>query len=110
MRLILAVVHEGDADGAAQALVDRGFIATTISSSGGFLRESNVTIMVGVQTELVPEVLRILKRHSQARSRFVNPLMPIVEPAEFHVPNPVEVQIGGATVFVLPVERYERIA
>lgn len=110
MRLVLAVVQEGDAEDLTQALVDRGFIATTISSSGGFLRESNVTVMVGVQREFVPEVLRILKRHSQSRSRYVNPLMPIVEPAEFLIPNPVEVQVGGATIFVLPVERYERIA
>ena len=44
-----------------------------------------------------------------ARTQFVNPLMPIVEPGEFYIPSPIEVRVGGATVFVLGIERYERI-
>lgn len=110
MKLVIAVVQERDADALVRALQERGFFFTIIDSSGGFLRESNVTLMIGVQTALLPEVLRILRQHSQARTRYVNPLMPLVEPAEFHIASPVEVYIGGATVFVLPVERYERVA
>lgn len=110
MRLVIAVVQQRDADGLGRALQERGFVFTQIDSSGGFLRESNVTLLIGVQTSLVPEVLRVLRDHSQVRTRFVNPLMPIVEPAEFHVASPVEVAVGGATVFVLAIERYERIA
>ena len=75
----------------------------------GFLRERNVTLLIGVPETYVAEVLRIVKQSCEARSRYVNPLVPIVEPAEFYVPQPVEVQVGGATIFVLPVERYERI-
>jgi uncharacterized protein YaaQ len=110
MKLVIAVVQERDADSLIQALTERGFYFTVVDSSGGFLRESNITLMIGVQTALVPEVLRILRQHSQARTRYVNPLMPLVEPAEFHIASPVEVYVGGATVFVLSVERYERIA
>lgn len=110
MKLVIAVVQERDADAVVRALQERGFFYTLVDSSGGFLRESNATLMVGVQTALLPEVLRILREHSQARTRYVNPLMPLVEPAEFHIAGPVEVYIGGATVFVLPVERYERVA
>lgn len=110
MKLLIAVVQAADADSLIQALIDRGFQSTRINSAGGFLRERNVTLLVGVQETYVAEVLRIVKLSCEARSRYVNPLMPIVEPAEFYVPNPVEVQIGGATVFVIPVERYERVA
>ncbi|MCC6313522.1 MAG: cyclic-di-AMP receptor [Thermomicrobiales bacterium] len=110
MKLIVAVVQERDAEALTRALLARGFFFTQISSSGGFLRESNVTLMIGVQSHLTAEVLRILRQHSQSRTRYVNPLMPIVEPAEHHVASPVEVYVGGATVFVLPVERYERVA
>jgi len=39
----------------------------------------------------------------------VNPMPPIMEPGEFFMPYPLEVEVGGATVFVLPVERSERI-
>ncbi len=110
MKLVIAVVQERDADALGRALQERGFFFTQIDSSGGFLRESNVTLMIGVQSAVVPDVLRVLREFSHARVRYVNPLMPIVEPAEFHVASPVEVAIGGATVFVLAVERYERIA
>ena len=110
MKLIVAVIQERDADPLVGALLDRGFFFAQIDSTGGFLREANVTLLVGVQTALLPEVLRLLRQHGQARVRYVNPLMPIVEPAEFHVASPVEVYIGGATVFVLSVERYERVA
>jgi uncharacterized protein YaaQ len=110
MKLIVAVVQAKDADDLLGALTERGFHATQINSAGGFLRESNVTLLLGVQQSYVAEILRTVRERCQARTRFVNPLMPIVEPAEFHVASPVEVQVGGATVFVLDVERYERVA
>lgn len=110
MKLIVAVVQGNDADNLLRALTARGFRATQVNSAGGFLRESNVTLLVGVQEEYTADVLRIVKQNCHSRTRFVNPLMPIMEPGEFYVANPVEVQVGGATVFVLGVERYERIA
>lgn len=110
MKLVIAVVQERDVDDLGRALLERGFYFTQIDSSGGFLRESNATLLIGVQAAVVADVLRVLREHSQTRMRYVNPLMPIVEPAEFHVAAPVEVAVGGATVFVLSVERYERIA
>lgn len=110
MKLVVAVVHERDADAIVEALLDRGHFFIQIDSSGGFLREANATLIVAVQNELVGDVLRILRQFGQARVRYVNPLLPIVEPVEFHVASPVEVFVGGATVFVLAIERYERIA
>lgn len=110
MKLIVAVVQSKDADEVMGALTERGFQATQVDSAGGFLRESNVTLFLGVQQAYVAEVLRIVRENCQARTRFVNPLLPILEPAEFYVAHPVEVQVGGATLFVLDVERYERVA
>lgn len=110
MKLVVAIVQARDADGLVRALVERGFFTTQINSAGGFLRESNVTLLLGVQEQYVTEVVRIARQQCQSRTRFVNPLMPILEPAEFHVANPVEVHVGGATIFVLNVERYERVA
>lgn len=110
MKLVVAIVQARDADGLVQSLADRGFLTTQINSAGGFLRESNVTLLIGVQEAYVADVVRLARQQCHARTRFVNPLMPILEPAEFYVPSPVEVQVGGATVFVLNVERYERVA
>lgn len=110
MKLIVAVVQGRDADSLVESLAEQGFPATRIDSSGGFLRESNVTLLVGVHDQAVVDVVRTVRASCKSRTRYVNPLMPIVEPAEFHVASPVEVRVGGATVFVLNVERYERVA
>ncbi len=109
MKLVIAVVQGNDAEPLLEALTANGFRATQINSAGGFLRERNVTLLIGVRDDQVADVQAIVKSSCRSRTRFVNPLMPIVEPGEFYVPNPVEVLVGGATMFVVAVERYERL-
>lgn len=109
MKLVIAVVQGNDAEPLLNVLTTQGFRATQINSAGGFLRERNVTLMIGVQDDQVAAVQAIVKSNCHSRTRFVNPLMPIVEPGEFYVPSPVEVLVGGATMFVVAVERYERL-
>lgn len=109
MKLVIVVVQGTDAEALLRAVMERGFRATQINSSGGFLREQNVTLLVGVDDGDVPAVREIVRQNCHARTRFVNPLMPIVEPGEFYAPSPIEVLVGGATLFVLDVVRFERI-
>jgi uncharacterized protein YaaQ len=109
MRLIVAVVQGADATRVTDALVTRGFDVTRIDSTGGFLRERNATLLVGVADQHAAEAKRVIREHCQARAQHVNPLMPILEPADFLLPTPVEVVVGGATVFSLRVSRYERV-
>ncbi|MBX5443581.1 cyclic-di-AMP receptor [Sphaerobacter sp.] len=109
MKLIFAVIQGKDADNLLTALRENGYRSTQINSAGGFLRENNVTVLIGVEDPYVPDVLRLIEQNCYTRTQYVNPLLPIMEPGEFYVPNPVEVQVGGATVFVLDVERVERI-
>lgn len=104
MKLIFAIVHSDDAPGLLDALTRRGFRATRINTAGGFLKESNATILLGVHDEAVEDVLGIIQTNCQTRTQYVNPLPPVMEPGEFYMPYPVEVQIGGATVFVLEVD------
>jgi len=109
MKLVIAVVQGNDAEPLLSALVGKGFRATQINSAGGFLRERNVTLLIGVPDEEVDEIRHIVRTNCHSRTRFVNPLMPIVEPGEFYIPNPIEVLVGGATMFVVNIERYERL-
>ena len=109
MKLIFAVVQGKDADNLRSELLDAGYRTTQINSSGGFLRESNATFLIGVDDDSVPDVLRVIKRTCYTRTQYVNPLLPIMEPGEFYMPNPVEVEVGGAAVFICNVHRYERI-
>jgi len=109
MKLIFAIVHSDDAPGLLEALTRRGQRATRINTAGGFLKESNATILLGVTDDRVDEVLGLIQSNCQTRTQFVNPLPPVMEPGEFYMPYPVEVQIGGATVFVLEVDQVEAL-
>ena len=109
MKLVFAVIQGRDADNLLAALRDAGYRSTLVSSAGGFLREQNVTVLIGVEDQYVPDVMRLIKQNCYTRTRYVNPLLPIMEPGEFYVPDPVEVQVGGATVFVLKVRYVERV-
>ena len=53
--------------------------------------------------------MQIIRDHCRERSRYLSPMTPVPEPGEFFTPYPVEVQVGGATVFVVPVDSFEKI-
>lgn len=108
MKLIIVVVHRDDADGLLKALTDAGHKSTLISTTGGFLREGNATVFIGTEKEKVEEVLALIRDNCHKRTRYVSPLAPVLEPSEFYIPEPVELEVGGATVFVLDVERHEK--
>lgn len=109
MKLILAVVQGKDADNLLAGLLEARFRVTQINSAGGFLQERNATFLIGVEDAEVDAVLRVVKENCYTRTQYVNPLLPIMEPGEFYMPNPVEVQVGGAAVFITDVVRYERV-
>lgn len=109
MKLVVAIVHNEDAGALVDALLDKEFRATRLHSSGGFLKQSNATIMLGVEEAEVDEVISIVRENCTSRTQTVNPMPPIMEPGEFFMPYPLEVEVGGATVFVVPVERFEKL-
>jgi uncharacterized protein YaaQ len=109
MKLVVAIVNKEDAGVLVDALLEREHRATRLHSSGGFLKQSNATVIVGVEDDRVEEVLDLVRDNCHARTQIVNPMPPIMEPGEFFMPYPLEVEVGGATVFVLPVERFERL-
>ena len=108
MKLIVSIVNSDDARGLNDALVQKGYRSTTISTTGGFLRQGNATILIGTEDVKVDDILDIIHNNCRTRSQYVNPLPPVMESGELYMPSPVEVQIGGAVVFVLNVDRAER--
>ena len=109
MKLVVAVVHNEDARVLIDALLAHEYRATWLHSSGGFLKQSNATILLGVDEAKVEEVVALVRDNCHSRTQTVSPIPPIMEPGEFFMPYPLEVEVGGAVVFVLPVERVERI-
>ena len=109
MKLVIAIVHGEDAGALVDALTDKEYRVTRLQSTGGFLKQSNASILVGVEEAQVDDVLGVIRETCHARQQYINPMPPIMEPGEFYMPYPVEVSFGGATVFVMDVARYERL-
>jgi uncharacterized protein YaaQ len=109
MKLIMAIINSDDSRNLLDRLARRGFSATVTATTGGFLRVGNTTIFCGVGDEKVDEVMGIIRESCPNRVQYVTPLPPVMEPGEVNIPTPVEKHVGGATIFVLNVELFEKI-
>lgn len=109
MKLIVTVVQDKDAPRFISELVKKGFRATKLASTGGFLKEGNTTLLTGVEDGQVEEVLALVKATCRSREQLVTPVNTSGGAVDAYIPYPVEVVVGGATVFVLDVERHVRI-
>ena len=106
-KLVIVITDDGEADTLIDKLVERGYPATKVSSTGGFLRRGNATIFSGVDAEDVDNVVAIIRTECQARTEFL-PAQALPFPESIYPAEPVEVRTGGAIVFVVSVERFER--
>ncbi len=104
MKLIMAVVNGDDSSKVIRALVKKGFSATKLATTGGFLMAKNTTFLIGVEDEKVDEVIEIISTNSKKRKQ----PMPLNTNYGVGV-MPVEVTVGGATIFVTDVERFEKV-
>ena len=108
-KLVMMIVSDTDADDLMAALVEHGVLATKVGSSGGFLRRGNVTIFTGVPESKVEGVLNIVNEIAPDRTELVPvQTLPFVGDSAFAT-EPIEVRVGGAIVFVLNVEQFQRI-
>lgn len=108
MKLVFAIVQDYDANQLLKAITEAGFRATRIASTGGFLRVGNTTLMLGVQDHEVRRVTRIIDDNCRQRTETVQPEI-IGDIHDWYPAELVDVIVGGATVFVVNVDRFERI-
>ena len=107
MKLIVAIINRDDANAVTQSLSQNGFSSTRLSTTGGFLLAGNVTMLIGVKDEQVQQAIDLIRQSSHSRKQMVPA---ITEMSYGFMPvMPVEVTVGGATVFVVDVERFERL-
>lgn len=107
MKLIFAIVQNDDSKRLIRALVQHRISVTRISTTGGFLHGGNTTLMIGVDKEKVEETLDIIKSKSSTRKEFM--VIPSTLPGYTDSsPTPVQVTLGGATVFIVDVEQFYR--
>jgi len=108
LKLVVVIASDADADRLMKGLIAQGYPATKISSTGGFLHRGNATILSGVEAAEVDQVLAMVRTECHARTEFV-PVQTLPFFGEGStLAEPVEVRVGGAIVFVLSVERFEK--
>ena len=107
MKLVLAIVSNYDTNSVCAALNKQSFQVTKLATTGGFLSLGNTTLMIGCENEDVDKVIEIIGSESKRRSE----LLPSTAPYDVNamISIPVEVQVGGATIFVLDIDRFEKI-
>ncbi len=108
MKLIICIVQDQDSSSLIDDLTEHKYRVTKLSTTGGFLKSGNTTLLIGVEDEEVEPVLDIIKENSKSRE-ITTSLLTVTMPGDTYIPYPLEVKVGGATVFVLDVEDYIRI-
>ncbi|WP_071131827.1 cyclic-di-AMP receptor [Enterococcus timonensis] len=108
MKLILAIVQDKDSNRLANEFIDSNIRATKLSSTGGFLKSGNSTFIIGIDDNRVQEALDLIKETCQARKQYVSTPVSLDLSLDGQVPYPVEVEVGGATCFVLPVDAFQQ--
>ena len=109
MKLVLAIVQDDDALNLVEAITEAGFRVTKLATTGGFLKSGNTTLMIGVEKEKVQNVTDIIKKICEKRKEVIITPDPITANAEMYMPYPVEVEVGGATIFVIDVDQFIKI-
>ncbi len=106
-KLLIIIASDSDADTLIQKLVQRGYPATKVSSTGGFLRRGSATSFSGVDADDVDNVIALIRSECEARTEYL-PAQALPFPESILPSEPVEVRTGGAIVFVVSVERFEK--
>ena len=109
MKLIIAIVQDEDASRLVSNLMSEGFGVTKLATTGGFLRSGNTTLLVGVDDDKFDKAMKVIERVCKSRKQIAPSPSPVAGSTGAYVPYPIEVMVGGATVFVLNVEQFIKL-
>lgn len=109
MKMVIAIVHDHDAHNLLETLNKDGFQVTKLASTGGFLREGNTTFLIGAEKDRLEDLKMIIKENCQTRKKTIAPMSPVANTLESYYSFPMEIQIGGATIFIIDVEEFLKI-
>lgn len=109
MKLVLAIVQDDDASDLVDAITEAGFRVTKLATTGGFLKSGNTTLMIGVEKEKVQSVIDVVEDVCKKRKQMIATPAPITGNIDMYMSYPIEVEVGGATVFVIDVDQFVKI-
>ena len=111
MKLVLAIVQDDDAIDLIEELTDKDYRVTKLATTGGFLKSGNTTLMIGVEEKEVKNLINVIEDICKRRKEMVPTSTPntIGTNSGMYVPYPIEVEVGGATIFVLDVDQFYKV-
>lgn len=107
MKMLLAIINSDDAHNVIDNLMKEGFSITKLATTGGFLKAGNVTVLIGLDEDKLDTAIGIIRQYSSSRKQVIPTTAELG--MGFYPTMPVQVDVGGATVFVLNVERFEKL-
>ena len=109
MKLIIAIVQDEDANRLVSQLMNEGLGVTKLATTGGFLRAGNTTLLIGVEEDRFQHDMEILEQVCKSRKQIAPASSSMMGMPSSYTPYPIEVVVGGATVFVLTVDQFIKL-
>lgn len=109
MKLLIAIVQDADVNFLMDALTENGYRVTRLSTTGGFLKKGNTTLLIGVDEQKLDEVLSIIESNCKKRNTTTTIINPSAESSLLTNTVPIDISVGGATIFILDVDQYIRL-
>ena len=109
MKLIIAIVQDEDSSRLTGQLMNDGFGVTKLATTGGFLRAGNTTLLVGVEDDRFQEAMDLIEKVCKSRKQIAPSPASMVGMPGSYTPYPIEVVVGGATIFVLTVDQFVKL-
>ena len=106
MKLIIAIVQDEDSSRLVSNLMNEGYSVTKLATTGGFLRAGNTTLLLGVDETKFDGAMKIIEKVCKSRKQIAPSPSPVAGSTGAYVPYPIEVMVGGATIFVMNVEQF----
>ncbi len=110
MKLLIAIVQDEDSSKLVSKMMQQGFGVTKLATTGGFLKAGNTTLLLGVDDERVEEAIHVVESVCKSRKQMSSATTTVGGYAHGEFPTyPIEVTVGGATVFVLTVDQFLKV-
>ena len=109
VKLIIAIIQDEDASRLINELMTEGYRVTKLATTGGFLRAGNTTLLVGVEDDKLDKAMEVIEKVCKSRKQIASTPSPISGTTGMYMPFPMEVTVGGATIFVTDIERFEQV-
>lgn len=109
MKLIIAIVQDEDASRLISQLMNDGFGVTKLATTGGFLRAGNTTLLMGVDDDRFQAAMDVIEKVCKSRKQIAPSPASMVGMPGSYTPYPIEVVVGGATIFVLTVDQFIKL-